>query len=148
MWDPGHNLTVGMTANEYIIFDSDPKDIFIPLKINNFQFGLRFRLHPSFFTFFVVSNFPQATRKIISFIWKSPDCFVHPLRKLGPFRGGSHLTSRSLVPAILLFLSHSFDILKLNCDGLRLSYNISLGAMFLLLPCSFFMPVFRHIRLT
>lgn len=66
---------VGFTANEYYISTDNEEDIFIPVCIYHLAFGLRFPLHP-FFSQLLYHHkislnqlLPQATRKIISFIW-------------------------------------------------------------------------------
>ena len=64
-----------MMAHEYIVFKTNEEDIFIPVCIYHFAFGLRFPLHPFFsqilchFYLFLNQLLPQATRKIMSFIW-------------------------------------------------------------------------------
>ena len=63
----------GMMAHEYIISEDNEKDVFIPVCIYHFAFGLRFPLHPFFsqilchFQLSLNQLLPQATRKILSF---------------------------------------------------------------------------------
>ena len=64
----------GMMAYEYIVSETNKEDIFIPVCIYHFAFGLRFPLHPFFsqilyhFHLSLNQHLPQATRKIMSFI--------------------------------------------------------------------------------
>ena len=65
----------GMMAHEYIISESNVENIYILVCIYHFAFGLRFPLHPFFsqilchFHLSLNQLLPQATRKIMSFIW-------------------------------------------------------------------------------
>ena len=62
-------------AHEYIISETNEEEIFVPVCIYHFAFGSRFPLHPFFsqilchFHLSLNQLLPQATRKIMSFIW-------------------------------------------------------------------------------
>ena len=66
---------VGMIAHEFIISETNKEDIIVPVCIYHFAFGLHFPLHPFFsqilchFHLSLNQLLPQASRKIMSFIW-------------------------------------------------------------------------------
>ena len=49
----------GMMAHEYIIYETNEEDIFIPVCIYHFTFSLHFPLHPFFSQIYVISIFPS-----------------------------------------------------------------------------------------